>query len=366
MRILLLGEYSSYSAYLRDGLIQLGHEVTLASSSDNWKGFHGEDVTLWDVKGKNRFTNIVSIVVSSFMKVHKLYGYDIVHFVNPNIYFYPINYWLVKKIIKNNHLISLAAIGYDSALIKAYKENKFEYYIDDFLHETPWTLPGIVGYAYNISDAMVVSSSKIIIPGLYEYSVGYEGSEKIYNVIPMPVNLEKIQYSDNFVDNKVVFFHGLNRENAKGTKYIREAFEIINKKYPNKVETIIDGHIPFDKYLEVINKTNVMVDQCSCYGYGINALISMAKGKVVMTGAHDKTLEAFGVRREECPIFHTTPNVDQLVNQMSYIIDHKEMIPKWGMESRKYVENIHECKKVAAQYIDAWSGLKNDTLGKNE
>ncbi|CAI3507152.1 glycosyltransferase [Enterococcus cecorum] len=356
MRILLIGEYSGLNRYLKDGLIKLGHDAQLAAMGDGWKNIPGADYRLWELENGNSIKSFFSRLSSSREIVKSVFcNYDVVHFIHPIPFSTLINYSNISNIAKqNNKVLSVEAAGYDYALIKAYKNDKFEYYIDNFLLETPYTNSLIRGTFFCQLERAVLNKMDIIIPGLYEYSVGYENNPKLHSVIPMPVNTDLLEYSENKVSDKVVFFHGLNRENAKGTKYIREAFEIINKKYPNQVETIIEGHLPFEKYVNLINKVNVMVDQCCCYGYGINALISMAKGKVLMTGAHDKTLEAFGLKREECPIFNAIPDVKQLVEQMSYIIEHKELIPEWGLKSRKYVENLHSCEKIAQQYIDAW------------
>ena len=46
MKILLLGEFSSLHKYLKEGLISLGHNVSLASSGDGWKKIGGSDVII--------------------------------------------------------------------------------------------------------------------------------------------------------------------------------------------------------------------------------------------------------------------------------------------------------------------------------
>ena len=43
MKILLLGDYSSLHNYLKKGLVELGHEVTLLSNGDGWKKIPGAD-----------------------------------------------------------------------------------------------------------------------------------------------------------------------------------------------------------------------------------------------------------------------------------------------------------------------------------
>ncbi|MGI6445956.1 MAG: hypothetical protein ACOX2I_09610 [Candidatus Ozemobacteraceae bacterium] len=37
MKILLVGEFSSFHNYLKDGLVKLGHEVVIVANGDGWK-----------------------------------------------------------------------------------------------------------------------------------------------------------------------------------------------------------------------------------------------------------------------------------------------------------------------------------------
>ena len=101
-----------------------------------------------------------------------------------------------------------------------------------------------------------------------------------------------------------------------------------------------------------MNRANVVVDQCCSHGYGINACIAMAQGKVVMAGSREHTLSAFGI--ESSPILHVEPSVDQIFSQLEYILENRRNIAQWGIDSRRYVEEMHHYVKVAARYVDAW------------
>src|SRR5699024_360448 len=100
--------------------------------------------------------------------------------------------------------------------------------------------------------------------------VGYRAN-KVSRVLPFPINIEEISYTENIIKDKIVIFHGLNREASKGTGFIREAMEKLQENYKDEVEIIIDGYMPFDSYMKLLSKVNVVVDQCLTYGYGINA-----------------------------------------------------------------------------------------------
>ena len=107
----------------------------------------------------------------------------------------------------------------------------------------------------------LVKRANGIIPIMYEYAEPYRDFENICPTIPIPINLDKIEYQENKIDSKLIVFHGLNRRGSKGTEYIEKAFEILRKKYPNDLELVIVGNMKYKDYLKFINKVNVIIDQ---------------------------------------------------------------------------------------------------------
>ena len=95
-----------------------------------------------------------------------------------------------------------------------------------------------------------------------------------------------------------------------------------------------------------------MIDQCRSYGYGINADIALAEGKVVLSGATEEALSALKVKN--CPVFNIEPDNDQIYATLKYIMEHRDRIPEWGKKSREYVEQFHDAKAVAQRYVETW------------
>ena len=355
MKVLLLGEFSSLHRYLKEGLLELGVDVKLYANGDSWKKISGADGPLFPQDGGNALKRYYSYYVKAFDTAKNFKGYDVVQTVSARIYPMLINNRLLNKIAKQNDCFALASAGDDLALYDAYKNGKFEYYLFDYDKEAlsqfdPSTFKGKMRRK---TDKKIVKLSDVIVPSLYDYSVGYRGEERLSKVIPFPINTDAIEYKENKLSEKVVFFHGLNRELSKGTPIIRAALERLKNDYPNDVEVIIDGHMPFDRYVEVMNRSNVVIDQCCTYAYGINACIAMAQGKVVMAGNRAETREAFGI--ESSPIVHIQPNEDQIYDQLVKILESKKDIPEIGYRSRKYVEDVHHYVKNAQKYVDVWS-----------
>ena len=154
----------------------------------------------------------------------------------------------------------------------------------------------------------------------------------------------------NIVKNKIVFFHGIStRPQAKGTPLIKEAFARMEKRYGDVAEFICAGGFPFDEYMKLISRINVILDDTNSYSIAMNGLFSMAKGKVVMGGAEpegNKELSIEGVN----PVFNLKHDVDQICAQIEYIIQNKHRIEEWGRASRLFVEKYYNYLDIAKEY----------------
>lgn len=353
MKVLLLGDFSSYHRYLKEGLLELGHDVKLFANGDGWKKIGGADGTLYTVNHKG-WKKYYGLYMEPYQIAKQFSGYDVVQLVSTGVYSPIINANLINRIASKNKCLSLSAVGVSYALHQAYCQGKFDYFTHD---NNPnaikrYAADTLRGRAYIRSDQGVVDRADIIIPGLYEYAVGYAENSKLHEVIPFPVNVRSIEYRENRVRDKIVFFHGLNQEVAKGTSLIRAALERLQETYPDDVEVVMDGHMPFDEYVKVMQRTNVVIDQCRSYGYGINACIAMAQGKVVLSGNRKETLDAMNLK--STPMLHIQPDVEQIYGQLVWLVENRQKIGEIGYQSRQYVETVHNHVKVAQQYVDAW------------
>lgn len=363
MKVLLIGEFSSLHKYLKDGLNELGLcEVLLASNGDSWKKIPGADFGLYTTAtNSNKIKNIYYTYIKPCILDDRLKNNDVVQFINPKVYSPLINNFIIRRIVKNNNIISLVSAGGDYAVTTAYKNGKFDYYPFDYdkkILDDIYNCKKIKGFLNVYNDKYLVRKADCIIPSVYEYSIGYEGKNNLQKVIPFPINIDDIKYTDNIVKGKIVFFHGLNRELEKGTYFIRVALEKLKERYPDDIEIVMDGQMPFEKYMMTIRKANIVVDQCCSYGYGINACISMAQGKVVVSGCRKETIVASGI--DEAPIINAKPDIDYLYKQMCHIVENRHRITEWGYRSRKFIEDYHDYRKIAFEYYQLWtSKLKN-------
>lgn len=358
MKILLIGEFSGLQNELKSGLLSLGHEVTLAAASDFYKKYPA-DINLG--YGDNIYSYKLRQLIYPFLNLKKFTGYDVVHVVN----FYTIprlvrlNIFLFNYLKINNRILTLSGAG-DDPFFVGLSEKTMRY------SPIPWDEKidrgGKLHYMRDESHLLAMHECmKIVdhvIPIMFEYystfvEAGYV--RKTSKPIPIPINFKKYEAS-YCVSDKLVFFHGLNRPGFKGTFLINEAFKRLKKNYPNDVECIIDGKMSFEDYIKVLSRTNVSVDQVFSYSLAMNALYSMAQGKVVCGGAEIESSILYD--GELPPVFNLKPNSDEIYNTFIEILERKNNLYETSRASRLFVENYHDGLKVAQQYVECWNSIK--------
>ncbi|SMG15034.1 hypothetical protein SAMN05661096_00721 [Marivirga sericea] len=354
MKILLLGDFSGLGINLKNGLMNAGHEVTIASSSADWRNFS------FDINLNHRKTGYKRVFydrLKPFNLLSKLTGFDIIQLIDPFTFY--LKYFPSKifyKILFNNNGKSfLGASSMDSYFWK-YSKEYMNYTPYEEMRKFDWNrfLDFKISQEAFDFNRFIAKQVDGIIPVMYDYEGGYrkEFSDKV-KTVPLPLTIKEELVEKVKPYKKLVFFHGLNRYGFKGTRIITEAFSDMTKKYPNDLEFNISDKMPINEYLKVLDKTHVVVDQVNSYSYGMNALYSMAKGKIVMSGAEKEALSAIEV--EECPVINIRPDKESIKAEIEKILDLKPTIFDLGIKSREFVEKYHDADKVALEYLSFWS-----------
>ncbi|TDB60653.1 glycosyltransferase [Photorhabdus khanii] len=353
MKILLIEEYSSLHKNLKEGLEYLGHQVDIAATGDGWKNIpRNIDLNSHLISPLNKIQYRLNLL--KLLKVaHK---YDIIQLINPFIIpnnYFPFKYFY-KELFKRNKNIFLLAAGDDAFFWKVARTKlrygpfddslKYDLKKDNFDMNT--------NKAY-LRNQYVAKNVKGIIPIMYEYQISYENHPNLCPTIPIPINIDKIDYQPNTINHRLVIFHGLNRYGFKGTRHVEQAFEYLNRKYPNDLELIIDGHLPLNQYLKIMRKTNIIIDQTNSYSLGVNGLYALAMGKIVLGGAEPESLAAFNIKKS--PVLNITPDKNSIIQKIEYLLENKNKIKQLGEDSREYLENNHNYIKIAKQYLDTWA-----------
>lgn len=372
MKILLLGEFSNVHATLAKGLRELGHEVTVASDGDGWKDYP-RDIDL-KRKSLKRMDSL-----KYWLKVKKSFlhfrGYDIVQIINPVFLDFKaeriLPYFHYLK--KHNKRVVMGAFGMDYYYVigcldkQTFRYSDFNignverinYDNDQFKEE--W-LDGSKG----VLNRIIADECDAIVTGLYEYDACYKkyyNGNAVVRFIPFPIvtnsndsHSEKRHYK---LSSPLKIFIGIQskRSEYKGTDILLGAAQRVKNDYPNECTLQIAEDVPFEDYKEMLDSSDVILDQLYSYTPAMNALEAMARGTVVVGGAE---LENYTILNEYQlrPIINVQPNRHSAYHVIrDLVVNRNELIPLLQNEGYLYISKHHDYLKVAHKYEQLYSQI---------
>jgi glycosyltransferase involved in cell wall biosynthesis len=358
-KVILFGEYAAVHRYLCDGLRELGVSVKVIAGTSGWRK------NQVDVNLSSEYSGVLGkldLYSRPFRLLNSFTGHDVVQFIDYHVFVtrFSINDFLVKKIIQENSKSFLIATGCDIFVNEYYK--RYESPICDSclkFDKQQTTCPFIKRkFVDRVNKLLPLYNS--VIPTTYEYAQAYRDADvkSLLPTLPLPVNMDHILYKDNIVFGKIVIFHGINRIGFKGTEIISDAFKVLQYKYPKHVEVVIKGQMPYSDYLNIIQRANIIVDQLFNEGFGMNALISMAMGKITVCGDVTKTILELNIN-ETSPTVSVYPTVEDIVNQISKYINNNDLIAEQGYQSMAFVKKYFNHINVAEMYLESWGQVKS-------
>lgn len=375
MKILLIGEYSRLHNSLKEGLQELGNDVTILGFKDGFKDYPVDFplVKKWDSgflkKIKVAVLKLTGFDISSYLTYKQFQqnqqhfqGFDVVQLINENSFFcdYQQEKKILKYLFKHNKKVFLLTAGDDYV------------YVDyNFKHpENPSIIqPYLAGKIADKDFSNVLKfkrkSFKKLHDYLYQniqgviatdidYHIAIKNHPKYLGMIPSPINLDKFPKNELKIDDRIIIFHGINRESffKKGNDFFEKALEIIKQKYNERIDVFVTENVPYNDYINRYNQAHIVLDQLYGHDQGSNGLEAMAKGKVVFTNASEAFEKHYNLTEKVA--INALPDVDYLVSQLSFLIEHPEEIKAIGQRARTFIEKEHDYLKIAQKYLDAW------------
>ena len=375
MRILLIGEYSRLHNSLKEGLEKLGNEVVLLGFKDGFKDFP-VDFPLykkWDTgflkKIKIAVLKISGFDISSYLTYcqfkkikNNFTGFDAVQLINENSFY--CNLYFEKKILKflfkNNKKAFLLSCGDDYLNVKyCFEHPEIKSWVQPYLAGKiePKNFLGVLKFrneSYRNLHKYISENSNGIIASDIDYHIPLLNNPLYLRLIPNPINIDKIAFKQIQITDKIIIFHGINKESyfKKGNDYFEKALAIIQEKYPETIEIISSRNIPYDQYIKLYDESHILLDQVYAHDQGYNALEAMAKGKVVFTGAEQDFVDYYKLIERVC--VNAIPDVDYLVQELSFLIENPAEIIAIGKRARAFIEKEHNYIAIAKKYIEVW------------
>lgn len=382
MKVLLVGEYSGVHTQLAKSLRENGVDVLTINDGDAYKKFKNDiNIGYHFYSSKNiffkRLLNLYYILllysglqgifqIFKFLsEIKKLKNFDVVQLINPvalSGFGSIVNIFFIRYLAKYNKNIFLCALGDDYYWVKGSILNKKQIsmftkiklkYIYEYLHPFMYKY----GFLYGFLNKYAISKSKKIIPGLYDYYFYYKDFDKCTDIIPILVEKKEDIKPFRFDGYPIKVFHGWQpkKEARKGNDLFDQALMDLIKKHPLKVDYEIVGGVDYNTYIQSFNNSVIFLDQCYSMDRGVNALLGMANGKVVLSGFVKQLEEKYNTQFNPV-VVHVNPDVSDIFMKLEELILNPEKMEEISKNSIKFIEKYHSKEVVLSAYFKIWKG----------
>ena len=345
--VLLLGDYSAYFKNLGIGFEQLGWESHYYSHGDYWKKIEGRSYPEYPTNFIGKATRILRIPIDR----RQFKGYDLVLFLSPQIVRYRRQAITFNSLIRNNSKVVYCSCGSRDPYFQECL-SEFEYHPYDHvdIHKRSSEFPKLFNSEKN---EIKTGLSKVhcIVTISETYDRGYRRAGLITKKIPLPLAKISERPAATPSEGPLIVQHGINRRGFKGTDFILKAMKTVGAEFPSKMHVEILEKLPFAEYMKKLSGADIVLDQCKSQGYGMNALLAMAQGKIVLSGNEPSLTGYYGFDHQRIPVINIRPDSNQISTELrSLMMKNSRELHELKQASIDYVSEVHQAKKVAEQF----------------
>ena len=389
MKILLIGEASFLHNTLKKGLVERGHRVITMSDGNGW---HDAPRDI-DLRRDGRWGKLGGLRVVWQLLCHlpQLCGNDVVQI--HNYQFVPLMYrWntLLLRFLKlTNRRVVKGCFGDDLQIFRRQAQGVPAY------SDTYWSgqlqnadqhrdrIAEVVEHGAEASWRKTTHMADALVACLYEYWLDY--NEPPYaaklHYIPLPIECEEmVKCVDNdtpspfhpndsqlsTLNSQLAPSHPLTiliglqpkRDFMKGAMKIAAFVEEVARRHPGKVQIKYVEGVPYDEYMHLLAKADVLVDQLYSYTPSMNSLAAMARGTVVIGGGEEEYYEFIGEKTLR-PIINVRPDVpdEENITAIERALFTDGTLERMAQESIQFVHKYHDYRLVAKQYEQLYYSL---------
>ena len=156
-------------------------------------------------------------------------------------------------------------------------------------------------------------------------------------------------YPPNFVPNDIpLIVHAPTNKAIKGSEFIADAIDCLKKDgfHVNFIEIYDMEH---SVAMDILSKSDILIDQIIIGDVGVAAREGMALGKVVIGYLTPRVQQIYG------PAFPVVvADRYTLKDVLVSLITNPSLMQEIRINSRRYAEQYHDCKKVAVDIHKAY------------
>lgn len=361
MKILLMGDASNYHYALSRGLCAMGHDVTVASDGSSWMNTKRQiDLS----RRAGRLGGAILWIRLSTVLARRLKGYDVVQISNPVFVGQRPKRvrTLFDRLRRDNGAVFLTALANDTAYVQmcmsADSQLRYnEYRVDgrptpfglspSGLNNNLWLQPPLSDLSQHVYDSV-----DGVVTALYEYHLAMQRvippDRLAYGGIPIDTGaVGFVGAADHDGPIRVLAPHHPGRRVEKGADIIFDAL----KSLPDIDLRPVTG-LPYNEFVETLKWADVIVDQLYAYSPATTALLAMAMGKTVITGA-EPAFEAF--IGDTVPAINPDPSHPERLADDFRRLATLQAIRRRAAAARRFVEQHNDTVVVARRFVEFWN-----------
>ena len=363
MKILFIGDYSNLHSTLARELRRRGNTVTVLSDRC---GCMDIDSDIYLQRGNYPGAG-VTYLYRLFSLLPRLSGYDVVQLINPHFFSLrpgKLRYFL-RELRRANGSVFLSLAGDDHFFVRAcldrdtfrYSEFRIGYMPTEFSkmcpqHEHGYMLPSVQHYTEALYAA--IDGAMSVLP---EYDMAARpilGDKLAYT--GLPIDLDELTATPLPDTDKVRILVGMRSQyvTSKGTDHLLRIAREAAEKKPGliEVENVVD--LPWTQYLDKIRSSHIVLDQLYSYSPAMNALDTMALGRVSGSGAQPEYYDMIG-EKELRPIISLSPYEQDIAGTLYALAADRRRLEQMAADGRKLVERHNDTRLVTDRYERHWA-----------
>lgn len=218
-----------------------------------------------------------------------------------------------------------------------------------------WLAPSLVAYHKEVNRLIEGSAT-----ALYEYQLSEMRAMPGGNVeyTGIPVDTEAISYRGCTASGseplRVLIPSTPGRAQEKGVDLFEAAVESVMARRPGRLEPVRVNGVTFNEFVDIMAACDIVLDQVYSYTPATTALMAMAMGKTVFTGAEADYLDFIG-HRVEAPMINALPDVNAIAAELERLVDKPSRLHDIAPAARRFVETHNAADVVARRALEFWS-----------
>lgn len=349
INILIYGDNSAAGLNLIPGFNSLGCSVDYVSNFDPKRGYF---VSIPIKSGKTKNVRRISGFVNTLLLQFRLKKrYDLIIMANPFIAPFVLNNWVFRMLRERTDNLFWWITTCDTKMTLWSKvNNKPLCQICNKERGTIDQCPKFTSKGLEV-ERRVAECVDEIIPCGYEYASGHSSEKGNLKIIPLSSSITKGQHTNVAARDasKIKFYHG-GDSIWKGSDVINHAFSSRAKKWDTKADFDYGKYLKLDEYIPFISNQDVVVDQLYNKSFGVNSIIIMQMGGLLLAGDTEK-YEAFS-GQPPAPYVRLSGEYDDLIEKIDDVVLNWKYYSEIRAEGPRYVEKHFSPVVIAQKFIE--------------